>query len=68
MEHKFVSAIRIFYSGEASHIPFAEVKYYGGESEIVRWANNEDYERIHKCMNAYTYIYDERGKRNFKEW
>ena len=63
-----VVAIRIFV-GENGLTPMAEIKCYNcTETMIVRWDEVATREMFMPGITAYTLWYDERPKRDFKEW
>lgn len=61
-----VMAIRIYLVH--GHIPMAELVFPDGRYTTIEWANVSHRDKYKSGINAYTLIYDERPKKDFKEW
>ena len=68
-EYGAVVAIRIFYDYDNfGYTPMAELAFAFGGTEIIPWDEPAERERFSAGINGYTYIYDERPKRQFADW
>lgn len=65
-KHGTVVAIRIYL--ENGHQPMAELAFAFGGTETIHWDDIAEREKYSAGINAYTLIYDERPKREFKDW
>lgn len=61
-----VIAIRIYLVD--GHIPMADLVFPDGRYTTIEWANVSHRDKYKSGINGYTLIYDERPKRDFKEW
>lgn len=65
--HGAVEAVRIFMD-ERGITPMAELAFAYGGTAIIRYDNVKERALYYEGINAYTYIYDERIKREFSGW
>lgn len=62
-----IIAIRIYLVDY--HIPMADLVFaYDGRYTTIEWANIYHRSKYESGINGYTLIYDERPKKEFKEW
>lgn len=61
-----IVAIRIYLKD--GHQPMAELVFAFGGTETIQWNNVVEREKYVSGITGYTYIYDERPKREFKDW
>lgn len=61
-----IVAIRIYYGINST--PMAELVQSDGVHETIQWNDVKQRKRFEPYITAYTMFYDERPKRNFKEW
>lgn len=59
-------AIRIYLGGITRTIPMADIKTSDGTIHTIEWANSIQRERFR--IDGYTLFYDERPKREWKDW
>lgn len=67
MKNGAIIAVRI-YEDNSSLFPKAEFAFAFGGTETIDWANTEQRESYMKGVNAYTFVFDERKKREFKDY
>ena len=65
-KHGAVVAIRIYLKDY--HQPMAELAFAFGGTETIPWDVPSEREKFAPGINGYTLIYDERPKREFKDW
>ena len=65
--HGAIEAIRIFMD-ENGITPMAELAFAYGGTATICWVNTYEREIYKDGINGYTYIYDERPKREFSGW
>lgn len=63
---KHAIAVRIYFAGAMT--PFADLIMSDGVVETIQWTDVKEREAFAKTINGYTLIYDEREKREWKEW
>lgn len=61
-----VIAIRIYLKDE--HKPMAHIKFSDNTSATMEWDNVKERKYLFNMITAYTLFYDERPKRDFKDW
>ena len=61
-----VIAVRIYLVN--GHIPMADLVFSDSRYTTIEWANVSHRDKYKSGINAYTLIYDERPKKDFKEW
>lgn len=62
-----VVAIRIYLS-EYGSTPMADLRMADGVVETIQWTDVRQRKQFEDKINGYTLIYDERPKRDWKEW
>ena len=67
-KHGAVNAIRIFMDEEKHISPMAELVFAYGGTAVIDWVNPVQRDKYMSGINGYTLIYDERPKREFKDW
>ena len=63
---KNIVAVRIYYGLNST--PMAELVMADGVHEHIQWNDIKQRKQFEPYITAYTLFYDERPKRNFKEW
>lgn len=63
-----VVAIRIFNNPENPYSPNAELAFAFGGSEVIEWTNPSQRAQYIAGINGYTFIFDERERREFKDF
>lgn len=61
-----IIAIRIYLVH--GHIPMADLVFPDGRYTTIEWTNVSHRDKYKSGINGYTLIYDERPKKDFKEW
>lgn len=61
-----IIAIRIYLIND--HIPMADLVFPDGKYTTIEWINISHRNKYKSGINGYTLVYDERPKRDFKEW
>lgn len=64
--HGSVVAIRIWL--ENGYQPMAELAFAFGGTRTIHWDDVSERENYISGINAYTLMYDERLKRDFRDW
>lgn len=67
-KHGAVEAIRIFMDEEKHISPMAELAFAYGGTVVIDWVNPVHRQRYMSGISGYTLIYDERPRREFKDW
>ena len=63
---KSVIAIRIYFG--VNYTPMADLRMSDGVVETIQWTNVKARNKFMPLINGYTLVYDERPKRDWKEW
>jgi hypothetical protein len=66
MFEKRVMAIRIYYG--LNYTPMADLRMTDGVIEHIQWTDAKARKEFEPMINGYTLIYDEREKREWKDW
>lgn len=61
-----VLAVRIYYS--INNTPMADLMMSDGVLETIQWTDVKSRNKFIPMITGYTLIYDERPKRDWKEW
>lgn len=62
-----VIAIRIYYK-DSNKTPYADLVFPNGKYTTIIWTHVNDRKKYASGITGYTLFYDEREKREFKEW
>lgn len=65
---KHIVAVRIYLGGATGTEPMADLKTFDGVTETIEWTNIKQRKEFEPYINGYTLFYDERPKREWKEW
>lgn len=61
-----VLAVRIYYG--INNTPMADLMMSDGVLETIQWTDVKSRDKFMNMITGYTLIYDERPKRDWKEW
>lgn len=66
MFEKHVVAVRIYFGLNAT--PMADLRMNDGVVEHIQWTDAKARKEFERMINGYTLFYDERPKREWKDW